>query len=123
RRHPGEKIVFVGGSHVLVANADGTRLRDLSRPAEDAFAIAVSPDGTRTVVDLLGCCLVLMNANGSGRVRISNAASSPVWAPDGKHLAYADESHSGNVHIVSATGRARRTLPVAADGFARLAWS
>src|SRR5438105_588197 len=96
--HPGGKIVFVGGSHVLVANADGTGLRDLSRPAEDAFAIAVSPDGTRTVVDLLGCCLVLMNANGSGRVRISNSASSPVWAPDGKHLAYADESHSGNVH-------------------------
>ena len=120
------KIVFVGDSHVLVANADGTGLRDLSRPREDAGGgIAVSPDGRRIVVDFIGCCLVLMSGNGSGRVQISNEANSPAWAPDGKHVAYVDQSDAGDVHVVSATGSNRRTLRVGANGYsgAGLAWS
>ena len=109
---------------MLVVNTDGTGLRDLSPPSEDAFGgIAVSPDGTRIVVDLVGCCLVLMNGNGSGRLRVGDSAGSAAWAPDGKHFAYIDQSGAGNVHVVSATGGTRRTLRVTADSHAGLVWS
>jgi WD40 repeat protein len=119
------KILFVGGSRVLVVNADGTGLRDLSSPGETVAGVTVSPDGTRIVANLLGCCLDLTSGNGTGRVRIGGEAGAVAWAPDSKHFAYADQSGAGNVHVVSATGNIRRTLRVAANGYAYagLAWS
>ena len=99
----GAELVFEslrkGNFHVQVylVKADGTGLTPLTDdPGTDAFQAAWSPDGSRIVFVRARRAyhadpqeIWLMNADGSGQMRLSVGDSrGPVWSPDGASIAF-----------------------------------
>jgi TolB protein len=69
--------------------------------------------------------LVVMNADGSGRVRLTNhfgSVTAPAWSPDGSKIAFAsDQSGRSEIYVVNADGSNRVQLTTT-GGFAA-SWS
>ena len=99
----GTKLVFEslrkGNFHlqIYLVKADGTGLTALTDDREtDAFQAAWSPDGSRIVFVRARQAyrrdpqeIWLMNADGSGEMRLSGGNSrGPVWSPDGTNIAF-----------------------------------
>jgi TolB protein len=85
------RIVFDNFDDVWSINADGTDLTRLTRSPEPEFDATWSPDGTRIAFrfERNGDSEIwLMNAEGSGRHRLTHGLS-PAWSPDGSKIAYA----------------------------------
>jgi hypothetical protein len=85
------RIAFVRNSNIFSIKSDGTGLRKLTR-AGHASGPRWSPNGTKLAFIDRGN-LWIMNANGSEKRRITDAAprytdGRPTWSPNGRYLAF-----------------------------------
>jgi Tol biopolymer transport system component len=128
------KIVFTRGqdvwpSHIYVMNFDGSALTRLSAPtiAPMDKDPVWSPDGTRIAFTSSGFNdledIFVMNADGSGRIQLTNGGSyltynssrAPSWSPDGSKIAFLgwrggpNEVFSG-LFVMNADGSGERLL-------------
>jgi TolB protein len=140
----GRRIVFVAGSSLAIMNSDGSSPIPLGGTA-GAAAPAWSPDG-RTIVfsavnraqcgvtpffDVI-CArdIYAIAPDGTGRRQLTEAGSpyvsahSPVWSPDGSHIAYSKAPGAftvtnGDVYLMAAdgTGQAPLTAGTGTDAF------
>jgi len=108
--------------HVRVINADGSGLVNLTSSGPEAEGWpradyktrpAWSPDGTR-IVFLAASQIWVMNADGSGKVRLvgSPASESPTWSGDGTKIVFVSIGPGYKaIHVINAdgTGVARLT--------------
>lgn len=110
---------------VFVADANGRRLRNLSRrSAEFSWAPDWSPDGSRIVYvasDPDVERLVTVRPDGSGRQPVPGTAVDPNdqlgdahWSPDGTLIGY---TLTGGIHVIRPDGSQHRLLLANAYGF------
>jgi len=121
------RIVFTsnrdGNYEVYSMNPDGSdQVRLTDTPDDRELVPASSPDGTRILfVDRVGpyddvytSDLYVMNADGTGRVNLTNAAGTeedPVWSPDGSQIAFwSVRDGSADIWVMDADGRGQRNL-------------
>jgi Tol biopolymer transport system component len=108
-----------GDEDIYVVRPDGTGLTRLTGPGPDGEPVW-SPDGGRIAFVGArggGSEIFVMNADGSGRVAVTDAptkdVTSPVWSPDGSRIAFGLFSGSDwDVYVVDADGTDQ--IPLAA---------
>ncbi len=123
----GKLIVFrqTGKRPLLLMNADGTNIREITTPPENAvdWPGAFSPDGKSIVfyrnVDIADgpneYYLMVLNLK-SGKVhQIAEInATSPDWSPDGKYIACSGAINLGGlgsgISVMTANGRNLKTI-------------
>ena len=112
--------------------ADGSGVRRLRRAGPLVGGVAWSPDGHRlafvTYENGADGGLYVMNADGSGRVRVSDvtAATRPSWSPDGRKMAfaaYAESNELRDIWIMNADGSNLRLLAPLEFGVFDVDWS
>src|SRR5919206_2205315 len=125
---PGRRTdAFAAGTYtqqIYVMNADGSRVRLLTRARSGAAAPAWSPDGrkiaftigaraTSTPADDPGKIYV-MKRNGTARRNLTRTAvgnSAPAWSPDGRRIAFARQSGtSSEIYVMNADGSGQKKL-------------
>jgi Tol biopolymer transport system component len=136
----GQSIAFTRSAAawaLYVVPSRGGKLRLVSRGCEAPASTTGtwSPDGKRLVV-VCGDGLWILNADGSGRRRLSvrgdGRVGTPSWSPDGRHIAYGRRCYEPDFHgddvfcdlaVIHPDGSGKRTLlrrkglhaPVAAE--------
>ena len=126
----GQRIAFLGGGncgqfcfHVIVMNADGSNVRDLTPhlrrgPGSAAADPAWSPDG-RTIAFVRGFgspdAIFVVKPDGSGLRNLTpkpvGAYAAPAWSPDGRKLAFvSDRDGNSEVYVMNANGSGQRRL-------------
>jgi len=90
-------------------NADGTGRTLVTAGQPEIGSYRWSPDGRMIAFTYTGFIgdepfedLWVMQADGSGQIKVAADASTPSWSPDGRRVAYAG---GGQIHIVTADGR------------------
>lgn len=112
---------------IYIMNLDGTGLRQVtSGPEVDTYA-SWSPDETKIITRRVidgNNEVFIMNADGSGATNLTNDPARydgwPVWAPDGKHIAFASGVPGKGAHFVylmSVDGTARVQLSPVTPGW------
>ena len=86
---------------IWVMNPDGTGKTNLTNTTdEDEQNPAWSPDGTQIAyISFIDQGLMVMNADGSGKRRISDLGTSPSWSPGGTQIAV---ERNGDIVVVDA---------------------
>ena len=103
----------------------GAGLQQITRGRLPATAPSFSPDGKHVVFTRLGSGIFRMNLDGTGLRRLSNGPrdSYPVWAPDGKTVAFLRPYDSlWRVYVMSPSGDGKRRLGFATSA-GRPSWS
>ena len=114
-----ERVVWAGRgrSAIYVVNPDGTGVRRLTSPSNEARDAAWSPDGSKIAyVTSANPRGIVMNADGSGKRPLCRdtlcigpaVVSDPAWSPDGRQIAF---SRGSGVGIVNADGSGLRFVP------------
>ena len=91
-------------SEIMVANADGTDAKDISRDPDFDGWPAWSPDGTRIAFSSNrsdSYQIYVMNADGSGLFRAVESPYTdvrPQWLPDGSGLVF-NREHDGRIEL------------------------
>lgn len=118
----GSQIAFEGSLDVenwdiYVINVDGSGLKNVTASMKNAGNPSWSPDGLRIVfwgrvssTESRG--IHVINADGSGLVRLRDQGGSPAWSPDGSKIAW-DE---GGIHVMNPDGTG--VVKLTDDGFA-----
>ena len=105
-------------AHAVVANADGSGLRTLTRIAGvNGTLVSWSPDGRKIVFvsDRDGNVeIYAINADGSGQRNLTRHPghdSDPEWSPDGRKIAFTTK-REGNfeIYVMNADGSGQRNL-------------
>lgn len=120
------RIVFEGGLpdsgiEIFTMNADGSRLRKLTRNGEGDRSPRWSPDGGRIAfvreIFAKRSDVYVMKADGSGAHKLARRralSSDPDWSPDGRRIAFASSDKLGSrrfdVHLVDFDGTHEREL-------------
>jgi serine/threonine protein kinase len=99
----GQRVAIVirraGRGHVTVMNANGTDSRDVAPSLDVQGVVDWAPEGSSIVagaIDADGPGVFLVPLDGSTIKRLTNGiASSPVWSPDGKLIAYSGPNVGG----------------------------
>jgi TolB protein len=108
------------GSLLMTMRPDGTDVQVLPGSVPGDFDPDRSPDGSRFVFANFAANssrisgfnsfadIVVMNADGTGRVRLTDhfgSVSGPVWSPDGSKIAFAsDQTGQSEVYVMDADG-------------------
>ena len=115
----GARIVFDGRAYrtnfdfdIFVANADGSRVRTVTRGAARDVMASWSPDGrqiafARTRAGVETPEIWVVRADDTSLRRVTADGDSPAWSPDGRLLAY---SNATSVVLVRPDGRDKRVL-------------
>lgn len=134
RDRPNDKVYQDGTEHEMyVMDADGSNQTRLSTGLKVRYSerLSVSPDGTRILIDKdtpagqFALSYVSL-AEPDRRVKLADGfASSPVWSPDGRHIAYCAGSGSGSeqVIVMNADGSNAQPLTVGPDRHLFVDWS
>ncbi len=115
----GRTIVFVRDSQIAVMHADGSHVRQLTHGGSSNNYPHWSPDGKKIVFESDRVPphhfpqLFVMNADGSHQHSLDRVGVSPVYSPDGKQIAYTEESSDpvGIVVIHADGSHYRRVAP------------
>lgn len=103
-----EKIIYSRGNNLIVMNPDGSQKIDLGRGGHPSW----SPDGKKIVYQITqddghritGCDLYIINADGTGKVQLTNTPSElefdPSWSPRGNQIAYRS-GVDGRIYILT----------------------
>jgi len=114
-------------SKIVVVKRDGSGQRRLTRSAGEEHSPAWSPDGRQITFirsDQRSRALYVVNADGTGRRRLTGnvvgGVFAPVWSPDGQRIAFVANTE---IYVVNADGSGQRQLTRnGAQGF-NPAWS
>lgn len=124
----GQQIAYVVSADIFVMNPDGSDETNLTNGQGRNFDPDWSPDGKRIAFSSdrrfqpgdLYSELHIMNADGSGVVRLSNYAppgdprndAEPDWSPDGRQIAFVLVGWEAfcDVYVVNANGGYRRQI-------------
>src|SRR4051812_12825608 len=105
----GRRIAYVGTGGITVSDAEGGNAHVIADGGEPAW----SPDGTRIAYTAAsGVGIHVIGADGTGDELVDSKATSPRWAPDGRHLLGVLYVGRGSVHNAIrvadlSTGRVR----------------
>ena len=113
-------------------NADGSDQMQLSNNENQVSHPAWSPDGQKIAFDSVDSkgnwAIYVMNADGSGLIRLTNDGHAilPAWSPDGQKIAFNSESSDGSqkwaIYLMNADGS--HPIHLADNDMAtNLAWS
>jgi Tol biopolymer transport system component len=123
----GRRMLFTSNSDLYVMNADGTGRTLLTAGQPEIGSYRWSPDGRMIAFTYTGFVgdepfedLWVMQADGSGQIKVAVNGSNPSWSPDGRRIAYAG---GGQIHIVTADGRSDVRVTNQPFGTSAPAWS
>lgn len=107
----GRKILFSAKGEIAVVNADGTGRRLVARGLEPVW----SPNGRQIAFVSGGVFLdegvYVVNDDGSGLRKVSDAGDRPSWSPDGRWVVYASSRQGqGDIYVVRSDGSNERQL-------------
>lgn len=134
RDRPNDKVYQDGTEHELyIMDPDGSNQTRLSTELGIRYSekLTVSPDGTRILIDKdtpsgqFALSYVSL-AEPNLRVKLAEGfASSPVWSPDGRRIAYCAGSGSGSeqVIVMNADGSDARPLTAGSSRHLFVDWS
>jgi TolB protein len=111
----GQTVAYGDNSRLLFVKADGSGQRDVTRELRLGQLPLWSPDGHRIALFKCGggqrCDIYVMNADGSGRRRLTRNRVSgfPLWSPDGKKIAFLS-GYPPEVWVMNANGNGQRRL-------------
>ena len=119
-----------GHRHVVRIGADGTGRVRLTGASVDAFAPALSPDGTKIAFTRVlngNADVWVMNANGTGARRLTAKRAFdgfPSWSPDGTTIAFqSDRAGNPDIWTITADGLDPRRLTLGGSRDRRPVWS
>jgi Tol biopolymer transport system component len=104
---------------IYVVDADGSRLRRLTRNWRFDGAAVWSPDGRKILFLRSGHPdIYVMNADGSGQRNLTRSVTyplathgAPAWSPDGRKILFvSNRSGNGEVYVMNADGSGKRKL-------------
>jgi TolB protein len=99
------RILFASGDDLYVMNADGSGRAPMVE-AQGVSDYRWSPDGRQIAFvstvfedDNILDEVWVVQADGSGRLRLATNATTPTWSPDGARLAYVSSLDFSDLHI------------------------
>jgi Tol biopolymer transport system component len=112
------------GSAIVLFDAEGRKVANLSLPGEHDCCASWSPDGSHVVFSgtrdpRLAAAIYTMSADGADVRRLTSPESEdarPAWSPDGSGIAWLRRSFSGPyaLWLMNADGSGQRSLGAAA---------
>jgi TolB protein len=123
----GRRLAFVaigtrGKRDLFVMNADGSRLRHITRTPAEEHHPSWSPDGKRIAFVREGKRrqdIYVIKTHGAGERRLTaslRCKRSPAWSPNGRQIAFAGcEGYPSRLYLVRPDGTRERPLPFRGD--------
>ena len=93
------KIVYANGGNLFSINLSSGAVTQLTATSgESEVNPEYSPNGSKIAFGSSG--IWTMNADGTGRIKLTNSSGVPAWSPDGTKIAFA----SNGVFVMNADG-------------------